>query len=173
VSRTDITRWMTEYDPENFSGYWHFPAADGIEPAVNMGLRGGRHSVSFTDPTSATREVTNGPLVPGPRAGADGKPAVLAANPEHGTWGEIRRNEAAGAEIHAGDGDELVIFGYVFRIGRAPNRNIRLVLADAEGGLTADEMRMVQVMTRSGLAGTGAAYETVTAVRALRPAAAG
>jgi hypothetical protein len=173
-NRTDITRWMTEYDEKLTPGYWHFPytTRDGIEPAVNMGTSLGRHSITFTDPTSATREVAGGPLVPGPRAGAYGKCSVIAANPVHGTWGEIQRNKAAGAEISASVGDELVIFGYVFRIDRAPNRNISLALVDDSEGLTADEMRVIQVMTREEIATTEAAYAIVTAARALRPAAA-
>jgi hypothetical protein len=174
TNRTDITRWMTEHDEQLTPGYWHFPytTGHGIEPAVNMGTSLGRHNITFTDPTGATREVTGGPLVPGPRGGAYGKSSVLAANPAHGTWGEIQRNKAAGAEISAALGDELVIFGYVFRIDRAPNRNISLALVDDSDGLTADEMRVIQVMTREEIATTEAAYGIVTAARELRPAAA-
>jgi hypothetical protein len=163
ANRTDITRWMTEYDPENIPGYWHFPftTANGIEPAVNMGAVYGRHNVGFTDPAGKTREVTEGPEVPGPRACAYGKTTAITANPEHGTWGEVRRNEAAGAEIHASFGDELVIFGYVYRIERAPNRNIRLVLADDSNGLASGQMNLIRLMTRKGIE-TSVAYELAT-----------
>jgi hypothetical protein len=179
VARTDITRWLTEYDTELCPGYWHFPftTLDGVEPAVDLGASHGRHSVSFTDPASSSRRVTMGPMLPGPHAEASGKSSVMAANPEHGTWGEIHRNEAAGAEIHAKFGDELVIFGFVYRIDRAPNRNIKLVLVDDSEGADADEMRAVHAITRSpapvafhGLTGTAAAWAIVLAARERRQA---
>jgi hypothetical protein len=176
TTRTDITRWMTEADTELCPGYWHFPftTRDGIEPAINMGASYGRHNVCFTDPASSSRRVDHGPQVPGPHAGAYGKSSVMAANPEQGTWGEVKRNEAAGAEIHAELGDELVIFGFVYRIDRAPNRNIALTLVDDSEGATADEMRFVQVATREHFS-TARAWEITqehfSTDRALRQAA--
>jgi hypothetical protein len=167
-NRTDVTRWLTEYDVKLCPGYWHFPWGGPVEPAIDMGVRLGRHSISFTDAASESRRVEGGPKVPGPHAEASGKSSCIAANPEHGTWGEIQRNKAAGAEISAELGDELVVFGIVYRIERAPNRNVKLALVDDSKGLTADEMRMIQVMTRSGTASTEAAYEIAKAARALR-----
>jgi hypothetical protein len=62
------------------------------------------------------RKVFQGPLVEGPWAFAFGLCSVIAANPERGTWGEIRRNKEAGIEHDVHEGDELVFDGVRYRI---------------------------------------------------------
>lgn len=62
------------------------------------------------------RQVTQGPLVPGPWAFTFGLASVIAANPEHGTYGEIKRNLAAGREHTVEEGDRIVFDGVTYEV---------------------------------------------------------
>ena len=64
----------------------------------------------------AGRKVTNGPEVAGPWAWASGCASVIAANPEHGTWGTIRRAQAEGRYHEVADGDTIIFDDVEYRL---------------------------------------------------------
>lgn len=108
----------------------HWATRDGWVLDITTRPNGvpGRFKFGFVGPDGECRRQHMGPVLPGPYAYGFPLAGVIAANPEHGTWGEMRRNKAAGTEIEAAIGDEVVFRGYRYRIERAPNDNIELVL---------------------------------------------
>jgi len=62
------------------------------------------------------RRETNGDLVSGPWAYTYGLGTCIAANPEHGTFGEIKRNLAAGREHVVEEGDQIVFDGVTYAV---------------------------------------------------------
>lgn len=97
------------------------------EPDSAIAVPGrGRFGLVYTPADGKSRRETMGPVLPGPWAGAYGLAAVLSSTPGMSTGSEIRRNYDAGTEVDARIGDYLVIFGDVFTISAAPNRNINL-----------------------------------------------
>jgi hypothetical protein len=63
-----------------------------------------RFKVGAVPRGSEGRKVHEGPMVPGPWAYAYGIAGAICANPEHGTFGEIRRAKAAGKFFQIEDG---------------------------------------------------------------------
>lgn len=92
--------------------------------------RGVGFGIGFIPAGHEARQVTGGPLVPGPWAYAYGLPAVIAQ--DGGTGTEIANERAAGLLIECAVGDLLNMQGHTFRITLAgtpqhPDRhNIKL-----------------------------------------------
>lgn len=98
----------------------------------DMIIRFGKHSFSLgIVPTGCVgRQVTQGPLVPGPWAFASPCATVIADNPAHGTAAEIARNKAAGMEFTAEVGDIIVMDGIAFECSAERNYGyLKLTLA--------------------------------------------
>lgn len=78
---------------------------------------GGKRFKFVSTPEGAeSRIVHQGPMVPGPHVQAFELASTLAANPEHGTWGEMKRLREAGKVHEVQVGDELSIDGHTFRV---------------------------------------------------------
>ena len=69
-----------------------------------------RWGICFIPKGSEGRRVYQGPMEPGPFADPFGLATCIAANPEHGTYGEMRRKAARAMvhEVQAGDRVVLV-----------------------------------------------------------------
>jgi hypothetical protein len=72
------------------------------------------------------RQVTHGPLVPGPWAYAYGLCTVMCSEPEHGTYGEMKRLEAANKVHDVASGDHAVIDDVEYEIEVYRRQYIRL-----------------------------------------------
>jgi hypothetical protein len=133
MTTIDLTEalYRTE-DYESAYGGWRTRDGHVLAIATRAGRVPGRFVFGFVGPDGACRRETGGPVLPGPYAYGVPLSSCLAANPEHGTWGEIRRNKAAGTERDAAIGDTVVFRGHRFRIEAAPNDNISLVLVEGD-----------------------------------------
>jgi hypothetical protein len=83
---------------------------------VLVGPRGIRKGVSAVPRGSEGRQVHGGPMVPGPWAYTYGLATCICANPENGTYGEMKRLRAEN-KVHAvDDGTRLSIDGVTYEV---------------------------------------------------------
>lgn len=87
-----------------------------VSDHVLSGLNYRRFHVGGIARGNSGRKVYRGPLVPGPWAFAVGLASVIAANPEHGTYGEIKRNLAENKEHAVVDGDHVIFDNFEYEI---------------------------------------------------------
>lgn len=92
---------------------------DGLTSDVMLdGGRFGLYSVGGVGKGQSGRKVFQGKLVPGPWHYIGGMATCIAANPENGTYGDIKRAKAAGLYFMVAPGDEVEIDGIVYRVTR-------------------------------------------------------
>lgn len=99
-----------------------------LDIVTRPGRLPGRFAFGFVGPDGSCRREYQGPVLPGPYAYGFGLAVAITADPEMSTGAERRRNRAAGTEIDAKIGDEVVFRGFRFRIESAPNDNVKLTL---------------------------------------------
>jgi len=75
-----------------------------------------RYAVGGVAEGSKARKVFQGPLVEGPWHFIFGLAGCIAANPEHGTYGEMKRARAAGLVHAIAPGDLLLIDGIRYTV---------------------------------------------------------
>lgn len=95
------------------------------ETVLDFGLRSGvanaRNFVYFCPPDLAQRREFQGPKVQGPWATLSGLAGCISADPETGTYGEIKRNKAANREHDVAVGDRIFVQGFLFEIVPNPS----------------------------------------------------
>ena len=92
----------------NFSPYIDFNYFRSDYVLRVEGAKASSFSLNYVPSNGAAREVTNGPLVPGPRLGAFGNSTCIAADPRMGTAAEHERAAAEHRLINARIGDTFV-----------------------------------------------------------------
>ena len=110
----------------------HQPYDDTVKSDHVLALKGTYHrfGLAAIPRGKSGRKVFQGPLVPGPWAFAFGLSSVIAANPEHGTYGDIRRNKAAGLEHEVEAADLIRFDGVTYRIEVERRQYINLVAVE-------------------------------------------
>src|SRR5690348_1075401 len=111
MTTIDLTEGLEASRYEGETDTWR--TRDGWVLAIQTrpGRLAGRFKFGFVGPDGACRREHMGPVLPGPYAYGFPLASCIAANPEHGTWGEMRRNKAAGTERDAEIGDVVVFRG--------------------------------------------------------------
>lgn len=110
-----------EYDPNarDNKGYWE-------KATLKVGtLNYAGFGLGFVPEGYQARQVTQGPMVPGPWAYAYGHASVLCDS--GGTKSELERAAAEELLYYADLGDILELDGVLFKIEKTHNRNIKLV----------------------------------------------
>lgn len=105
----------------------------------------GRFGVGAVPSGQSARQVDRGPLVEGPWAYTFPLCTVIAADPDQGTFGDMRRLREAGKVHEVQDGDRVTIDGVVYEVGPDPrNRQypilIRLQRVEAAPAATYEEL---------------------------------
>lgn len=80
-----------------------------------------RYAVGGVAAGQKGRKVDHGPLVDGPWHFIYGLSSCIAENPEHGTYGEMKRATAAGLVHKIEPGDVLIIDGLKYTVERSFN----------------------------------------------------
>lgn len=102
------------------------------------------YNASFVPAGEEARQVSGGPLVPGPWAALFGLGSVI--DNHGGTAGEITRERAAGTVVEATAGDELEIEGVVFVLALDARRYPHLIPAGPNAA-----SRVAEIASFSGL----------------------
>jgi hypothetical protein len=99
---------------DNYDGEKHdMPTTLAVDSGKGFDYR---FAVTFIDREHEGRQEHGGPMVPGPWAFANQQCSVIAANPEHGTYGQVKRAKAAGRYIPVETGTLIKVDDAIYRI---------------------------------------------------------
>jgi hypothetical protein len=129
LQKPSIRRIKVTMKPEMYGdGTTKYDDGSVRSPLELRGTNGKRYYLAGS--LEPCRREFEGPILPGPYYFMNEHCIALTANPEHGTWGDMRRAEAAGLVREIAIGDELDIDGlihviYQYGVGRSGNWVIR------------------------------------------------